>query len=143
MTTRPPNLSDSEQEVLKALWDQGQATVRELNELLAGRGRQWAYTTVQTLLTRLQQKGYVESIRAEPAHFYRPLVSRDQLLEQRLTELEDELCEGVRTPLVHALVSGKKFTPEEIAHFRQLLDELESKADDQSRKTTRLRKPKR
>ena len=41
-----PGLSESEREVLKALWDHGPATVRELNAVLSHRGRRWAYTTV-------------------------------------------------------------------------------------------------
>jgi predicted transcriptional regulator len=120
------DLSDSELVVLKALWDLGAGTVREVNVELAHRGRRWAYTTVQTLLARLQQKGCVETSKADLANIYRPIVSRDQLLQQRLSELETELCEGTATPLVHALVSSKRFTAEDIAHFRRLLDELEA-----------------
>ncbi|MEX2142890.1 MAG: BlaI/MecI/CopY family transcriptional regulator [Pirellulales bacterium] len=141
---RPPGLSDSELVVLKALWDLGAGTVREVNAELAHRGRRWAYTTVQTLMVRLQQKGCVESTKEDVAHTYRPTVSREQLLQQRLSELETDLCGGTATPLVHALVTGKRFTTEEIAHFRRLLDELE--ADDYAAKRstkTGIRKPKR
>jgi BlaI family penicillinase repressor len=141
---RPADLSDSELVVLKALWDLGAGTVREVNAELAHRGRRWAYTTVQTLLARLQQKGYVASTKEDVAHTFRPTVSRDQFLQQRLSELETELCGGTPTPLVHALVSGKRFSAEDIAHFRRLLDELE--ADDAAgKRLTRSspRKPKR
>jgi predicted transcriptional regulator len=141
---RPADLSDSELVVLKALWDLSAGTVREVNAELARRGRRWAYTTVQTLLARLQQKGYVASTKADIAHTFRPIVSRDQFLQQRLTELETDLCGGAATPLVHALVSGKRFTAEDIAHFRRLLDELE--ADDNAPKRATkpgTRKPKR
>ena len=133
--TRPADLSQSELEVLKTLWDLGAGTVRELNDELSHRGRCWAYTTVQTLLARLQQKGCVASSKGDLAHTYRPTVSRDQLLQQRLGALETELCEGTATPLVQALVSGKRFTAEDIAHFRRLLDELE--ADDTASKRSR------
>jgi predicted transcriptional regulator len=141
--SRRSDLSQSELEVLKTLWDLGAGTVRELNEELSRRGRRWAYTTVQTLLVRLQQKGFVASSKGELAYTYRPTVSRDQLLQQRLGELENQLCEGAATPLVHALVSGKRFTAEDIAHFRRLLDELEADdtASQRSRKTS-ARKPK-
>jgi BlaI family transcriptional regulator, penicillinase repressor len=138
---RPPGLSDSELVVLKTLWELGSATVREVNAELAQRGRRWAYTTVQTLLLRLQQKGCVESLKHDVAHTFRPLVTRERLLQQRLDALEADLCDGTATPLVHALVSGKRFTADQIAHFRRLLDELESSdASKPSRKNTR--KPK-
>jgi predicted transcriptional regulator len=122
-----PETSDTELEVLKALWDHGPGTVRELDAVLRGQGRRWAYTTVQTLLNRLQAKGYVASDKRELAHIYRPTVSKDKLLRQRLRDLAEELCEGVPTPLVLALVENHRFTAEEIAHFRRLIDELESK----------------
>ena len=51
-----PGLSESEMEVLKALWDHGPGTVRQINGVLGGRGRSWAYTTVLTLLQRLGAK---------------------------------------------------------------------------------------
>jgi predicted transcriptional regulator len=129
---RPPDLSESELAVLKTLWDVGAGTVREVNAELSRRGRRWAYTTVQTLLTRLEHKGCVESIKETVAYTFQPTVSRDQLLQRRLSDLEAELCEGATSSLVHALVSSKRFTAEDIAHFRRLLDEQE--VDDAVRK---------
>jgi predicted transcriptional regulator len=139
MPPRPTPLSETELEVLKALWDRGSGTVREINELLAERGRRWAYTTVLTLLARLEAKGYAASDKSGVAHVFRPLVTRDKLLSQRLDSLAAELCEGTATPLVHALVQGRRFTAAEIARFRQLLDELEEKPASSPPK--RKRKP--
>jgi predicted transcriptional regulator len=124
MSRRKPLLSETELEVLKVLWKEGPGTVRELNELLTRRGRRWAYTTVLTLLARLESKGYVASDKSGLAHVFRPVVSRDQLLRQRLTHLADDLCDGTAAPLVQALVSVRRFSPQEIEHFRQLLDRL-------------------
>ena len=47
-------LSEAEREALRALWDHGPGTVRQIMELLAGRGRLWVYSTVATLLRRLE-----------------------------------------------------------------------------------------
>jgi predicted transcriptional regulator len=138
----PPGLSDSELEVLKVLWDRGTGTVREVNAELSRLGRRWAYTTVQTLLARLQQKGFVTSVKGDVAHTFRPAVSRDKHLQQRLSQLEADLCDGTATPLVHALVSGKRFTADEIAHFRRLLDELEASGETPKKSAARRkRKP--
>jgi len=122
--TRRPAVSDTELDVLKALWEQGPITVREANAVLRQRGRRWAYTTVLTLLQRLEAKGYVRSDKSETAHVFEASVSRDKLLKLRLRELADDLCKGTATPLVLALVEGHRFTTEEIAQFRELLDEL-------------------
>jgi len=124
--TRPSDISDAELDVLKVLWKQGPATVREVNTQLRRCKRRWAYTTVATLLGRLRDKGYVESEKSGVAHVFRAVVSRDKLLRHRLAELTDRVCDGTTSPLVHALIQGRKFSAEEIATLRQLIDELDS-----------------
>ncbi len=125
MAERRPSISDTELDVLKVLWEQPGSTVRELQAALRPMGRKWAYTTVQTLLHRLEEKHYVVCQRSGSAHTFRAALSREQLLQQRLTDLSDRLCEGAASPLVLALVEGARFTPKEIEQFRQLLDQLE------------------
>ena len=118
-----PGLSDSEREVLKVLWDRGPGTVREINAELARRGRRWAYTTVATLLQRLAAKQYISSDPSTVPHVFRAAVSRDELLERRLQDAADELCDGRAAPLVLALVQGGRFSPEELARLRRMIDE--------------------
>ena len=130
MASNPPTVSDAELDVLKVLWDRGPATVRQVEAHLRRRKRRWAYNTVLTLLSRLREKGCVASdagAGGSAAHVFRATISRDQLLRHGLSELADRICDGTASPLVHALVEGRKFSPEEIAHFRRLLDELERK----------------
>jgi BlaI family penicillinase repressor len=124
---RRPPISETELEVLKVLWEQGPGTVRAINALLRRQRRRWAYTTVLTLLQRLEAKGYVASDKGGVAHVFRPSVTRDKLLRLRLKDLANQLCEGTATPLVQALVEGQRFTDEEIQEFRRLLDRLEGK----------------
>jgi predicted transcriptional regulator len=122
-----PSLGDNELDLLKLMWDHGPGTVREINALSQRQGRRWAYTTVLTMLQRLEAKGYVSSDKSGLAHVFRPAVSRERLLRQRLRDLADQLCEGTATPLVLALVEGHRFTPSELSQLRQLLDQLEGK----------------
>jgi len=121
---RRPSISATELEILKVLWDHGPGTVREINHILRGQGRRWAYTTVLTMLQRLEAKGYVTSDKGGLAHVFRAAVSRDRLLRQRLKDLANQLCEGTPGPLVLALVEGHRFTEAEIAEFRRLVDQL-------------------
>ncbi len=130
----PPGLSDSEREVLKVLWDLGAGTVREINAELARRGRRWAYTTVATLLNRLGSKGYVASDPSAVPHVYRASVSRDDLLERRLRDAADELCDGRAAPLVLALVQGGRFSADELERLRRLIDS--KRRDDEPGKTS-------
>jgi predicted transcriptional regulator len=118
-----PELSEAEREVLRVLWDLGAGTVRETNEVLAARGRRWAYTTVATLLQRLQTKQYVIVDSSVVPHVYRAIVSRGDLLERRLKDAAEELCDGRAAPLILALVERSRFSAEELARLRLLLDE--------------------
>lgn len=123
MARRIP-VSDAELEVLKVLWSAGPATVRGVAAALLRRRRRLAYNTVLTLLTRLREKGYVAADRRETAHLFRALVTRDELLGSTLAALADRVCDGTASPLVQALVRGRQFSADEIAHFRKLLDDL-------------------
>ncbi len=119
------SVSDTELEVLKVLWEVREATVRDLLERLNTDGRDWAYTTVQTLVVRLCKKGYVETRRQGKAHVFSPCVDQDELLRFELNGLAERVCGGKATPLMMTLVRGNAFTPEELASFRRMLDKLD------------------
>jgi BlaI family penicillinase repressor len=123
--TQNASVSEAELEVLKVLWEHGPGTVRVLHTLLQEQGQRWAYTTVQTLLQRLEAKGHVSADRSGAAHVFRAAVSREALLDRRLRDLAEELCDGTTSPLLLALVEGGRLTEEEVRRLRQMLDELE------------------
>jgi len=120
-----PPVSDAELEVLKALWADGPGTVRDVGARLRRGKRRWAYTTVQTLLNRLLNKGCVACDKRTVPHVFQASVSREGLMRRGLNQLADDLCDGTATPLVAALVRGSRFSKEELDSFRRLLDEAE------------------
>lgn len=119
-------ISGAELEVLKVLWKDGPSTVHDVQARLSRRKAKRAYTTVLTLLSRLREKGFVASEKNGVALEFRAIVSREQLLRRRLSELADQICDGTTGPLVQALVDGRQFSPEEIAAFRELIERLDS-----------------
>jgi predicted transcriptional regulator len=125
VTDRGSTISAAELEVLKVLWERSSGTVRKINSVLEQQGRRWAYTTVQTLLQRLEAKGHVRSDKSGPAHVYRAAVSREDLLSRRLRELADQFCDGTTSPLLLALVGDNRLTADEIKQLRQILDQME------------------
>jgi BlaI family penicillinase repressor len=125
--TKRPQVSDAELDVLKVLWTTGPATVREVVAGLPRARRRLAYNTVLTLLSRLREKGYVATDRRDTAHVFRAVVTRETLLGSSLETLVDRVCDGTASPLVHALVRGRRFSARDIAHFRKLLDDLTPK----------------
>ena len=96
-----------------------------MQSALLERGRDWAYTTVQTLLGRLQEKGFVGSHKVGRAFAFRPTASRDDLVGQSLEALAERVCDGAALPLLINLVQSGSFGRQEIEHFRRMLDELD------------------
>jgi predicted transcriptional regulator len=124
MPKKSAAVTATELEVLKALWKQGSATVRDL-EAHFGKRKGWAYTTIQTLLYRLQEKGFVKTDKRTMPHVFQAKVSRTELLRLRLRDLADTLCEGTATPLLMTLVEDQPLEEDAIQELRQLLDRLE------------------
>ncbi len=122
-------ITEAELLVLKALWDDGPATVRELLDRL---GTDWAYTTVQTLVGRLVDKGHVRADRKDLAHVFTAMVARDELAGRQVREVASSLLDGAVAPLLLRLVEQTKFTPTELARFRELLAAAEAKAKDKN-----------
>ncbi len=117
-------LGEAELGVLRALWEVGPATVREVLKHLHDRGKRVAYTTVQTLLTRLEQKNFVTSDKSGLAFVYRARVTRDKVTRSRLKNLVSQLYDGAAGPLVLQLVKTERFTHDEIEELQKLINDL-------------------
>ena len=123
MDTIKAGLSEAERDVLRGLWDHGPGTVRQVMQLLTERGRRWTYSTVATLLRRLEAKGYAASQTIDSVLVYRAALSRDDLLEQRLKDAAVELCDGAEVPLVFlALVQGNRFSAQELDRIQRIIE---------------------
>ncbi len=123
-TPQPRTVSDTELEILKVLWELGSGTVRDVLDALTSADREWAYTTAQTLLSRLQEKGCVVSEKQGRAFVFRPVVSRDELVGQGLDALAERVCDGSSVPLLLNLFHNQKFTKDEIGRLRQMVADL-------------------
>ena len=128
MADKQYDIGKAEMEVLKTLWANGPAPVREVLSQLHENGRRVAYTTVQTLLTRLEQKGYVTSDKSDIAFVYRAKLTRDRVTRSRLMALVSQLYDGAAGPLVLQLIRSERFTMDEIGELQKLIDRLDSSA---------------
>ncbi len=131
MAKPPLSIPDSELDVLKVLWDRGQATVRDVLETLkeAGHvgekgGKPWSYATVATLLDRLETKKVVASDRSDQAFTYRPVVSVRDVQQRRVESLVDKLYKGEPGLLVLHLLKSHPLAPGQAKEVRALLEEM-------------------
>lgn len=125
MVERHYELGEAELEVLRMLWEHEPATVREILDSLHQRGRRLAYTTVQTLLTRLEQKGHVASDKSGLAFVYHAKLTRHKVTRSRLKTLLHQLYDGAAGPLVLHLIRTERFTPKEIEELQTLIERLD------------------
>jgi predicted transcriptional regulator len=101
-----------ELEVLDVLWSLREGSVRQVQDALAERSP--AYTTVQTIVLRLEQKGAVKRVgKSGNAFVFAPTVSKKSVVRRLLDELLD-LVGGSPQPLVAQLLESGKLTLEDL-----------------------------
>ncbi|HYE03096.1 MAG TPA: BlaI/MecI/CopY family transcriptional regulator [Phycisphaerales bacterium] len=127
MTKRSVELGEAELAVMRVLWDGGPLAVREVMNRLHELGKTVAYTTVQTFLTRLEQKGVVASDKRDTAFVYRARISRESVSASRIRTLVNQLYDGAAAPMLLHLIENERFSPEEIAQLRKLIDDLDAR----------------
>ncbi len=127
MAKKTVELGEAELAVMRVLWEDGPMTVRDVMNRLHERGRNVAYTTVLTFLTRLEQKGVVASDKRDTAYVYKPRISRQSVTTSRIRALVDQLYDGAAAPVLQHLIEHEHFTPDEIAKLRKLIDDLDTR----------------
>lgn len=96
-------LGDLEADIMEAVWQYEEVTVRDIHEQLNSR-RQIAYTTVMTVMTRLAEKGILSKIKSGSAHRYKPAVSRDEFTESAVQKIMGKLLEDFTAPTLSQFV---------------------------------------
>ena len=100
----PPPL---ELECLKALWGIGEGTVRDVLQVMVG-NRKLAYTTVMTVLDRLEKRGGVSRRKQGRSFVYVPKLSREELRRFAVKEVVDRFFEGSEEALARFLKSSQQ-----------------------------------
>ena len=117
-----PAVTAAELNVLEALWQAGEATIRDLRDRIYPAGGESKFATVQKLLARLVAKGLVRRHKDAANWLFQPLVARDDLIGGELRRVADRLGGQSMTPLLTYLVETGDLTAQERAHLRHLLD---------------------
>jgi predicted transcriptional regulator len=113
-------LYDRELEVMEVLWERGPATVAEVRDALED---EMAYTTVLTVLRRLEEKGYATHQEEGRAYRYLPAIERQAVRESALERLTRKLFHGSHELLLTHLVSRKKLSAPQLRRLREMLDD--------------------
>ena len=123
-------LTKFELEIMGALWELGSASVREIQERLPERKRP-AYTTVQTIIYRLEEKGALRRVKkVGNAHIFEPVVTRKAAHRRVVDELLDFFGGSPRS-LVAQFVEAGRLTLDDLREMEEVLARIEAeKAGD-------------
>ncbi|MCG8509945.1 MAG: BlaI/MecI/CopY family transcriptional regulator [Rhodospirillales bacterium] len=127
---RPP-LANAELAVMKLLWDADRMTARQIRERLYPNATKAQHGTVQRLLQRLVDKGYVVRDASQPVLFFSAEVSQRFYAGSQLESLAAKLTGGSLAPLITHLIEQKNMSREDIEQLRAMLDEQQEK-DEQT-----------
>ncbi|MCX5645454.1 MAG: BlaI/MecI/CopY family transcriptional regulator [Phycisphaerae bacterium] len=114
-------MSPAETEILRLVWQLGEATVQQIHNALPA-NRNVAYKTVQTLLRRLEEKGYLKHIMEGKAHVFRPAVKREAVVKRTVLDFVDRLFGGDPRPLMQFLAEDGRIDAKDIEELRKLID---------------------
>jgi len=121
-----PKLTKLELRIMDALWTRGQASIREIQETFPEKGRP-AYTTIQTIVYRLEGKKAVRRIKkVGNFHIFEAAVSRD-IAQRRLVDDLLALFGGRTQPVMAHLIESGRLTLADVKEAEKTLRKLEGK----------------
>jgi BlaI family penicillinase repressor len=118
--------TDQELEILKVIWQRGEATVREVYRDLAAQ-RKIAYTTVLTMMGILEQKGHLKKTAGERAYVYSPAKPQQQVVRSMVREFVHRVFNGSARPLLVHLLDDPHTDAKELAELESLVKERRKK----------------
>jgi len=114
-------LSHSEWLIMKAVWQLSRTTIREVLEELADE-TEWAYSTVKTMMERLEDKGYLSSKKVGGSRLYTANIAEDKVKGTATRGFLKQVFDGSIKSMVHCLVNEEDLTDEEAAELTKLLN---------------------
>ena len=116
----------AELEILGILWERGEATVREVHEII-NRRKPMVYTSILKLMQIMFEKNLVERDASSKAHVYRAVVTQDETQKTLVSDLLEKAFRGSALKLVQHVLESKPTSREELAEIRKLITEAEGK----------------
>jgi predicted transcriptional regulator len=121
-------LTDLELEIMNVIWELGETTISEVNQILGETSKKHAYTTTATMMKILEKKKFLKSKKKERAHKYTPSVTKDIYEGNAINHIVDNVFEGASAKLVMKLLDDTKLNREELIEIRKT---LESRIEDE------------
>ncbi|MHC4398204.1 MAG: BlaI/MecI/CopY family transcriptional regulator [Planctomycetota bacterium] len=112
-------LGDLQLRIMRVLWSAGQAGVAEVQQAL--RGDRLAYTTVATMLRKMEDRGLVRHREDRRRFIYLPAVSAEEVTRSMADDLVERLFEGSLADAVSHLLETRDVSRHELARLEQMI----------------------
>ena len=132
-----PTPTERELEILKIIWQQGEATVREVHKAMS-KELPIVQNTVQAFLCTMEEKGLVQHRVEGRTFIYRALIEREQTNHRLASRMLQQVFDGAIDQLVQSVFSVKKPTAEEIARLEALIADVKSRSKVAAKRKGRL-----
>ena len=127
MSERAKGITGGELKILKILWRLGAATVRDVKDALTSKAAAPAYTTVMTLMNQLAAKDFLLVDREREPFVYRPAVTRERVLRDRVQTFLHDVFDGQAGELVMRLVEDADLSADELREIEAKIDAREAR----------------
>jgi BlaI family transcriptional regulator, penicillinase repressor len=117
-------LTPAQLEIMSLFWEHGELGVAQVWRLLSER-RRVARNTVQTMLTRLVGKGWLQARSEGTAFHFRASRPRKSTLRDMINQLLDTAFGGSASGLIMALLDARRLSPDEAQRIRKLIDGMQ------------------
>ncbi len=121
MSKKPGPLTEVELEIMHVVWELGDATVKQVHDVLSAR-RPVAYTTVMTMLGLLAKKGHLKREESGKAFVYRPAHTKGRVVSKMLDDFVARVFHGSARPLVLALLKDRKISKRDLDEIARLAE---------------------
>lgn len=117
------NISDSEWEVMKILWNKPYLTLKEISNSLEY--THWGYSTIRTLVTRLKNKGVISADKSGGKFKYYAVVLEEECKKQKANNFIKRIFDGSISMLVSTLVNENNLNEEEYKELMNMIDKID------------------
>jgi len=119
-------LGKLELSIMKVVWRRGRATVQEVMDDIS-RNRKPAYSTILTMMRKLEGKGYLEHEEEGRTYVYSATISKQLVRQSVLSDMLERVFDGSPALLLASLVEQKKISEAEMEEIRRTIAQFEKK----------------
>ncbi len=129
MAWEKKELFETEWAILQVVWEKEPVTAPDVQESLT-REKQWAYTTVKTLMDRMAKKGLLSVQRIRNLYLYSAGISKADAVKCEIKRTLKRAFDGAFTPMVQFLVEHEQLSDEEFQYLEELIKDRQQQGKE-------------